>query len=119
MGFSDRIRARRLELNMTTEDVARIVGVSNATISRWETGAIKNQRRDKIERLAAALQVDPAELMGWSDVAGDVIPQQTYREALAEGGVRILLDASSNLSDKDLQEIAEFIKFKQQRNDRK
>lgn len=66
MDFKDRIKARRLELGMTLDDVAKLVGVSNPTISRWESGAIVNQRRDKIELLAKALHLSPGELMGWS-----------------------------------------------------
>lgn len=65
MEFKERIKKRRLELGLTLEDVAKIVGVSNATISRWESGAIENQRRDKVELLAKALRVTPGELMGW------------------------------------------------------
>lgn len=65
MGFKENIKARRIALGMTTDDVAKLVGVSNATISRWETGAIANQRRDKIQLLADALRTTPAELMGW------------------------------------------------------
>jgi len=55
MEFRHKIRERRLELGLTTDEVAKVVGVSNATISRWETGNIKNQRRDKLELLAKAL----------------------------------------------------------------
>lgn len=68
MDFKDRIRTRRLELGLTTDEVAKIVGVSNGTISRWETGDIKNQRRDKIALLAKALQTTPAALLGYSDI---------------------------------------------------
>ena len=67
MDFKDRIRSRRIELGMTLDEVAKKVGVNNATISRWESGAIENQRRDKIELLAAALKLSPGELMGWDD----------------------------------------------------
>lgn len=69
MEFKDRIKARRLELGLTLDDVARMVGVSNPTISRWESGAIVNQRRDKIELLAKALNLSPGELMGWNEAA--------------------------------------------------
>lgn len=67
MDFKERIRTRRLELGLTLDEVAKIVGVSNATISRWESGAIENQRRDKVELLAKALRISPGELMGWGD----------------------------------------------------
>lgn len=71
MEFKDKIKARRLELGMTLDDVAKLVGVSNPTISRWESGAIVNQRRDKIELLAKALQISPGELMGWDSDDGN------------------------------------------------
>ena len=76
MGFKENIKARRLELGLTTDDVAKIVGVSNATISRWETGAISNQRRDKLQLLAQALHTTPAELMGWEDpsIPDNILP---------------------------------------------
>jgi len=69
MEFRHKIRERRLELGLTTDEVAKVVGVSNATISRWETGNIKNQRRDKLELLAKALRTTPAQLMGWADTS--------------------------------------------------
>lgn len=74
MGFKENIKARRIALGMTTDDVAKLVGVSNATISRWETGAIANQRRDKIQLLADALRTTPAELMGWEKPLEDSAP---------------------------------------------
>ena len=43
------------------------MGVSGATISRWETGDIKNMRRDKIGDLAKALQTTPSVIMGWEN----------------------------------------------------
>ena len=75
MDFKDKIKARRQELGLTLEDVGQIVGVSKTTIQRWESGEIKNQRRDKIVKLAQALQTTPANLMGWAD-AGATAPEQ-------------------------------------------
>lgn len=61
----DILKNRRLELQLTLEDVAKRVGVSPATISRWESGDIANMRRDRIAALAEALQISPAVIMGW------------------------------------------------------
>ena len=52
---------------MTLEELAQKVGVSASTILRYETGNIKNLRRDKIKNLADALNTTPAYLMGWED----------------------------------------------------
>lgn len=57
------IKSRRIQLGLTLQEVADAVGVSNATISRWETGSIKNMRRDKIFALANILKADPLEFM--------------------------------------------------------
>lgn len=61
------LKQRRLELNMTMLDVAKLVGVSEGTVSRWESGDIANMRRDKITALAKTLQISPAVIMGWTD----------------------------------------------------
>lgn len=67
MDIKDKLKQRRLELGLTLDDVARIVNVSGATISRWESGDIENMRRDKIALLAKALQVSPSFIMEWEE----------------------------------------------------
>lgn len=52
---------------MTLEDVAEKVGVSRATVLRWESGEIESVRSDKIAQLAQALSMSPAQLMGWDN----------------------------------------------------
>ena len=65
MKANEVIRMRRKELKMTLKEVANAVGVSEATVSRWESGDIKNMRRDKIAAIARVLDVPPAVLMDW------------------------------------------------------
>lgn len=71
MELKDKLKQRRLELGLTLEDVARIVSVSAATISRWESGDIANMRRDKIVMLSQALQVSPSFIMEWNEPSDD------------------------------------------------
>lgn len=66
----DFLRKRRIEIGLTMLDIAKSVGVSEATVSRWESGEIANMKRDKIAALANALRVPPAEIMGWDDNTG-------------------------------------------------
>ena len=61
--IANKIKARRLELGLTLEDVAKKVKVGRSTVQRWESGLIKNMGRDKVAALAAALQIDPVELV--------------------------------------------------------
>ena len=64
MLLNDKLKARRIELGLTMLDVAKSVGVSEATISRWESGDIGNMRRDKIALYAKALKTSPLFIMG-------------------------------------------------------
>jgi DNA-binding transcriptional regulator YiaG len=51
-----RLRAVRLQAKLSQADVARALGVAEATISRWEAG-IRRPRRAEAERLAALLRL--------------------------------------------------------------
>lgn|GEM_PF-975932 len=52
------LKKRRKELGLTMREVADFVGVSEATVSRYENGGIKNMRRDRIEKYARVLKID-------------------------------------------------------------
>lgn len=65
--IGDRIRARRKHLDLTQEELGKRVGVTKATINKYETGIVVNLRRPMIEQLAAALDTSPAYLMGWEE----------------------------------------------------
>lgn len=71
MKFKDLLKARRQALGLTLEDVGERVGVSKATVLRWESGEIESIRSDKIAQLAEALSVTPAELMGWEEARAE------------------------------------------------
>lgn len=68
MKINDFLSERRKTLNLTLLDVAKACDVSESTVSRWESGAIENMRRDKCAALAKILRIDPAVIMGWQDV---------------------------------------------------
>ena len=72
MEIKDIIKNKRLEKKLTLDDVGRLVGVSGATISRWESGDIANMKRDKIVNLANALGISPAIIMGWNENTSDI-----------------------------------------------
>lgn len=64
MSVSEIIKTRRLSLGLSMKDLADKIGVSEATISRWESGDIENMRRDKIASLSEVLSVSPYILLG-------------------------------------------------------
>ena len=57
------IRNRRLELNLTLEEIGNAVGVSKSTVQKWENGFISNMKRDKISALAKILNINPVTLI--------------------------------------------------------
>lgn len=67
MDIKQYLKKRRKELHLTMDDVAKMVGVSESTISRWESGAISNMTRSNISALAKALQISPSIIMGWTE----------------------------------------------------
>ncbi len=67
MTFGDRMKARRISLDKTQEDIAAIVKVTKQTIQKYENNIITNIPSDKIELIAMALDIAPCTLMGWDD----------------------------------------------------
>ena len=65
--IGDRIKARRLELNMSQDELARLVGYkSRSSINKIESdGRLLPQR--KIMEIANALNTTPAYIMGWEE----------------------------------------------------
>lgn len=64
MRIGEIIKARRLELGLTLEEVGAKVGVGKSTVRKWETGIIENMRRDKIALLSSVLDIPYATLIG-------------------------------------------------------
>ncbi len=61
------IRERRTLLGLTLEEIGNFVGVSKGTVKKWESGYIKNMRRDKIIKLAEVLKVSPMDILSSED----------------------------------------------------
>lgn len=61
------LKDRRIELGLTLEQVGELVGVGKSTVRKWENGLIENMGRDKISKLAKALQVSPLFIMHIED----------------------------------------------------
>lgn len=57
------IRNRRLELGLTQREIATRIGVTEASVSRWESGETGNMRRDRIAKLAEVLKMSPLKLI--------------------------------------------------------
>ena len=60
-----RIRNARKAQNITLLELGKIVGISESTVKRYEDGSIKSVSIDMLKNFAVALNVHPADLMGW------------------------------------------------------
>lgn len=65
--LTERLKKRRIELNLTLLYIAEELGVKEATVQRYESGEIKNIKHETILQLASILKCSPEYLMGWQD----------------------------------------------------
>ena len=102
MSIGERIRKKRIEANLTLEELAGKIGISRQTMSRYETGVIGNIPSDKIEAIAKCLYVTPAYLMGWNDgkISKKISQEDKDRiEIIGEKGDRRVMYVSANEFD--------------------
>lgn len=90
--FSNKIKQLRLSQGLTLQEVGDRVGVGKSTVRKWENGIIENMRRDKIAKLAHALGVTPAFLMGWenSNDLNEIVPPAATPRALTPDENKLL-----------------------------
>lgn len=75
MTTGDRMKLRRKALGLSAEKVAERLGVSPATVYRYEKGDIEKLPGDILPTLSEILQTTPAYLMGWDDnISASSIP---------------------------------------------
>ena len=65
--IGERIKEARLKLGYSAEQVAMFLGVSPATVYRYENGDISKLPSKFIKPLAEFLCVSPSYLMGWKE----------------------------------------------------
>lgn len=99
-----RLRKLRLEQELTLEDISKKVGVTKATINKYESGIVKNIKRDTIEKLAEALCTSPEYLMGWTDNSTKVNSVHTNNGVIGQNsGTLINSSSERTLSKEELE----------------
>ena len=106
---SNIIKDRRIELGLTMKDVADYVGVSEGTVSRWESGNIANMKRSRIYKLAEALKLSPLVLLGVesSTTPDNLLPMPAMRKIPLVGSIACgtpILAAENIEGDVDIPE---------------
>ena len=95
--IQEKIKARRLELGLSLEDVAKELGVNKTTVMRYESKSIEKMPIDVIPPLAKILKCSPEYLMGWEE--------ESLTEVKIEFDDYFPLHYSTNLSDGTLDEL--------------
>ena len=67
MEVYERIKERRKDLGLSADDVAAALGVSRATVYRYESAEIEKLPTQIIAPLSRVLRCSPAWLMGWEE----------------------------------------------------
>jgi repressor LexA len=65
--LGERMKRIREEKNLTLEEIGQKVGLTKATLSRYESGEIGNIPLGRVQDIANMLNVSPEWLIGWSD----------------------------------------------------
>jgi HTH-type transcriptional regulator, cell division transcriptional repressor len=95
MDVGNRIKSRRTEIGMTLKEVAKKLGVKDATVQRYESGNIKNLKYETITKLAEILNVSPNWIVGWESnkEANSQIPIDMQSDELNFVGLSNILDS--------------------------
>ena len=105
------IKSKRKEKGLTLKQVAKTVGVSEMTVSRWERGEIKNMKSDKIEKLAFALNIPVISLFDGWDLEGNKIEKEQITPRELHFEVKCLVDKTIHISDQEKNLLLQTLEF--------
>lgn len=105
MSIGDRIKEARESSNKTLLDVANHLGVTEATVQRYESGNIKNLKLDTISKIASYLNVNPSYLMGWQETKENITSkfQYAYYPTTISAGLPIEVNS---ITSNDIEKIS-------------
>ena len=58
--IGNRIKQLRHEKGLTQEELGKRLGVQKAAVQKWESGAVKNLKRETLKKLSEIFEVSPA-----------------------------------------------------------
>ena len=71
MTLGEKIKARRMELGLSVDEVAEKIDRNRATVYRYENSDIEDIPTGVLETLSKVLSTTPTQLMGWSEELSD------------------------------------------------
>ena len=67
MTFGEKVKQRRVQMQMNQKELAEAAEITQATISRIESGLVRQLKSEALKRLAIALDVSADYLVGITD----------------------------------------------------
>lgn len=108
MSIGIRLKQLRENANLTQEEVGKKIGVSKATVNRYETGEIDIKRTIAI-KLSEVFNVSPSYIMEW-DNNMQVPVHNPEQNTLHNNSDKTILDLYNQLDTEDKAEIRGEIK---------
>lgn len=68
MEFGSRLKEARKRKGLTLKELGQAIDRSDSVVQRYESGVISNLDNEVVSKLADAVDVSPAYLMGWTDI---------------------------------------------------
>lgn len=113
MSIGNRIKQRRMELKLSADSLAKMIGKDRSTVYRYESGGIDKVSADILFALANALETTPTYLIGL-----DSTEEQTIADFLSADGVKLKHMETwyrelghIEFTDAENQEIVNFAKY--------
>lgn len=113
MNIGSRIKERRMELKMSADSLAKMIGKDRSTVYRYESGGIDKISAEMLEPLADALKTTPAYLIGLDRSEESVIASFASSEGMKLPHMELWHREFGNVSfsDAENRQIIEFAKY--------
>ena len=117
MNFGTNLRNLRIARNLTQMAVAKDLGISQASITAYETGT-REPSFDVVRRFADYFGVSPFQLMPFGDYSIEENVQRMAESIHQNPKLRLLFDRTKNLSESDLDAVISVVSaISKERND--
>lgn len=93
-----KIKTKRKELNLTQAELAKRIGLTESSISKYEAGKIETMPTSTVNRICDVLKIAPAELLG-------LTPQKAFEYDLKE-----IINSADDLPDDVKTELLDLLK---------
>lgn len=106
----NRIKYLRQKRGWNQEDLAKLLGVQKSAISKYETEKVALSA-ENIKKIADIFEVTTDFLICQSDIEFPETKQAIQGEQPVSNNLKLLIQASSNLSDEEIQKTREYVEF--------